>query len=210
MALRHWHGTITLVTLLMACATISVAQTQPAPEPQPSQAPSAQAPSDQAQSTPVKAVQKHPGQPCISVAQAATESSRDVCVSVHVYDVVELPDGTRFLDVCPADVSDEQCRFTLLSLSADRDDVGDLRRYRNQEIEVRGTVRSMHGRMGIIISHVRQFSGGPEKFRPNPRLLRGFNGQSDRMPVHDPNLAPAGHHRSFMNTREQETVQRKP
>jgi hypothetical protein len=135
-----------------------------------------------------------------------------MCISAHVYDVVELADGTRFLDVCPADLPDEQCRFTLLSLRIDRDDVGDLRRYRNQNIQVRGTVRSMHGRMGIIISHVRQFSGGPEKFRPNPRLLRDFNGQSDRMPVRDPNLAPSGHHRSFMNTRDQEplTTAQKP
>jgi hypothetical protein len=64
----------------------------------------------------------------------------------------------------------------------------------------------MHGRMGMVISHMRQFSGGPEKFRPNPRLLKGFNGQSDRMPVHDPNLSSTGHHRSFMDTHKQESL----
>jgi hypothetical protein len=127
-------------------------------------------------------------------------------VEAHVYNVVELVDGTRFLDVCPGAVPDEECRFVLLSRAGDRDEVGDLRRFRDQDIRLRGTLRSMHGRLGIVISHARQFNGGPEKFRPNPRLLREFNGQSDEMPIRDPNLAAAGHHRSFMNNQVRETV----
>jgi hypothetical protein len=151
---------------------------------------------------------KHVGRPCVPVSDAAqaTNQNKDICVSAHVFAVVELADGTRFLDVCPADLPDEQCRFTLVSLRGDRDDVGDLRKYRDQEVEVRGIVRATHGRMGMVISHVRQFSGGPEKFKPNPKLLRDFNGQSDRMPVRDPNLASSGRHRSFMNTSEKEEL----
>jgi hypothetical protein len=149
---------------------------------------------------------KHSGRSCVSVEEAANDPNRDICVSAHVFDVVELADGTRFLDVCPAGQPDGQCRFTLVSLRADRDDVGDLRKYRDQQVEVRGVVRATHGRMGIVISHVRQFSGGPEKFKPNPRLLRDFNGQSDKMPVRDPNLASSGHHRSFMNTADKEEL----
>ena len=191
----NWRRIMLFATLLSAGAAVSAQEKQTVP---------------QAESQPAPQKGKHPGKPCLPAAEAASEPSqninKDICVSAHVYDVVELADGTRFLDVCPTDVPDEQCRFTLLSPRADRDDVGDLRRYRNQNIEVRGTVRSMHGRMGIVISHVRQFSGGPEKFRPNPKLLRNFNSQSDRMPVRDPNLSPSGHHRSFMNTRDQEPL----
>lgn len=145
---------------------------------------------------------KHAGRACVPVAEAASQPNlnKDICVSAHVFDVVELADGTRFLDVCPANVPDEQCRFTLLSLRADREDVGDLRKYRDQEVQVRGIVHATHGRMGIVISHIRQFSGGPEKFKPNPKLLRDFNGQSDRMPVRDPNLTSSGRHRGFMNS----------
>jgi hypothetical protein len=146
------------------------------------------------------------GRPCVPISEAASQPQKDICVSAHVFDVVESSNGTRFLDVCPADVPDDQCRFTLVSLRADRDDVGDLRKYRNQDVAVRGVVRATHGRMGIVISHVRQFSGGPEKFRPNPKLLRDFNGQSDRMPVHDPNLASSGRHRGFMNTSDREEL----
>ena len=144
------------------------------------------------------------GRTCLHIADALHQPNKDICLSAHVYNVVELADGTRFLDVCPADMPDDQCRFTLLSLRADRDDVGDLRKYRDQEVTVRGVVRATHGRMGIQISHIRQFSGGPEKFRPNPKLLRDFNGQSDRMPVRDPNLAPTGRHRGFMNSNDKE------
>ena len=149
---------------------------------------------------------KHTGRPCVSVEDAAKDPNRDICVSAHVFAIVELADGTRFLDVCPAEKPDDQCRFTFVSLRADRDDVGDLRKYRDQQVEVRGVVRATHGRMGIVISHVRQFSGGPEKFKPNPKLLRDFNGQSDKMPVRDPNLASSGHHRSFMNTADKEEL----
>jgi len=159
-----------------------------------------------AQTTPAKL----DGRTCLPIADAVRQPNKDICVSAHVYDVVELADGTRFLDVCPADVPDDQCRFTLLSVRADRDDVGDLRKYRDQEVTVRGVVRATRGRMGIQISHIRQFTGGPEKFRPNPKLLRDFNGQSDRMPVRDPNLAGSGRHRSFMNTADRESLPAEP
>jgi hypothetical protein len=143
---------------------------------------------------------------CLTVAQAAQQPNQEICVSAHVYDVVEVGDGTRFLDLCPPDQADAECRFTILSLPADHDDIGDLRRYRDQDVQVRGIVRSTHGRMGIVLSHLRQFTGGPEKFRPNPRLVRGFNGQTDRPPVRDPNLAPTGRHRSFMDHRDEEPL----
>jgi hypothetical protein len=93
-----------------------------------------------------------------------------------------------------------------MSLATDRQEIGDLRRYRDQDVVVRGIVRSTHGRMGIVISRLRQFHGGPEKFRPNPRLLHGFDAESSRRPIRDPNLASSGRRRSFMNTRDQESL----
>lgn len=144
---------------------------------------------------------------CIPITDAAAtpiSAKQEVCVTAHIYEVVELADGTRFLDVCPPEVKDENCRFLLMSIREDRETVGDLSRYRDQDVTVRGRLLAMHGRMGMVISHKRQFSGGPEKFKPNPRLLNGFSAQSGRMPVRDPNLAPSGHHRSFMNTSEKE------
>ena len=131
-------------------------------------------------------------------------------MSAHVYDVVQLPDGSQLLDICAPDVPDDQCKFLLVSLREDREDVGELSRYRNQNLKVRGIVRSMHGRMGIVLSHLRQFSGGAEKFKPNPQLLHGFNGQTDQMPVRDPNLRASGRHRSFTDAREKETIPATP
>jgi hypothetical protein len=127
------------------------------------------------------------GKSCLAVDDAAqpANANQDRCVHAHVYDVVELSDGTRFLDVCPPDIKDDQCRFTLLSLPADRGEMGDL---------------------GIVLSNLRQFHGGPEKFRPNPRLLRGFDAESSRRPIRDPNLSSSGRHRAFMNSHEQEVL----
>jgi hypothetical protein len=142
---------------------------------------------------------------CITADAATRLVNKDVCVTAHIYDVVELPDGTRFLDVCTPETPDERCRFTVMSLSEDRDEVGELRKYRDMDVQIRGIVRPMHGRAGMMLSHVRQLYGGPPKFKPNPRLMRGFNADQSRTAISDPNLRSQGGRRAFMNSREQET-----
>jgi hypothetical protein len=142
----------------------------------------------------------------VSADEATRLVDKDVCVSAHIYDVVELPDGTRYLDVCSPQTPDEKCRFTIVSLWEDRDEVGELRKYRDMDVQVRGIVRPMHGRAGMLLSHARQFYGGPPKFKPNPRLARGFNAAQSRPPINDPNLRSQGAGRAFMNTREKEML----
>jgi hypothetical protein len=146
---------------------------------------------------------------CVTPDEAASRLHKDVCLAAHVYSVVQLPDGTRFLDVCSPETPDESCRFTVVSLRDDRAEVGDLGGYREKDVEIRGTVEPMHGRSGMVLSHARQFSGGPPKFRPNPRLLRGFSGDQDKPPISDPNLRRQGGHRAFMNQKDQEPMPRK-
>jgi hypothetical protein len=143
--------------------------------------------------------------PCVTADQAAQMVNKDVCISAHVYDVVELPDGTRFLDVCSPDTTDDKCRFTVVSLWEDREDVGELRKYRDMDVQIRGLVQPMHGRAGMVLSHARQFNGGPPKFKPNPMLAHGFSADQGRTPVSDPNLHSQGGRRAFMNTRDQES-----
>jgi hypothetical protein len=144
--------------------------------------------------------------PCVPAGQAAQLLNKDICVSAHIYDVVQLPDGTRFLDVCSPQTSDEQCRFTVVSYQEDHAEVGELKKYRDMDVEIRGIVQPMHGRAGMVLSHARQFYGGPPKFRPNPALARGFSAEQERPPVNDPNLRSQGGRRAFMNTRDQETL----
>ena len=147
--------------------------------------------------------------PCVTADQAAQMLKKDVCISAHVYEVVELPDGTRFLDVCSPQTPDDQCRFTVVSLPEDREEVGELRKYRNANVEIRGIVQPMHGRAGMVLSHSRQFYGGPPRFKPNPLLARGFTADQERPPISDPNLRPQRGRRAFMNTKDQETLPRK-
>ncbi len=143
---------------------------------------------------------------CVPPEQAAQMLNKDICISAHIYEVVELVNGERFLDVCSPDTLDEKCRFTIVSLPEDRGEVGELTRYRDRDIQIRGMVQPMHGRAGIMLSHARQFNGGPPKFKPNPLLARGFNAEENRPPVRDPNLRSQGGRRSFMNTRDRETL----
>jgi hypothetical protein len=142
---------------------------------------------------------------CVTADEATKLVNKDVCITAHIYDVVELPDGTRFLDVCTPETPDERCRFTVMSLREDRDEVGELRKYRDMDVRIRGIVRPMHGRAGMMLSHARQFYGGSPKFKPNPRLIRGFNADQSRPAIGDPNLRSQGGRRAFMNSRERET-----
>lgn len=144
--------------------------------------------------------------PCVPADQAALMLNKDICVSAHIYEVVELIDGTRFLDVCSPDTPDDKCRFTVMSLREDRGEVGELTKYRDMNVQIRGIVQPMHGRAGMLLSHARQFYGGPPKFKPNPMLARGFNAEESRPPVRDPNLRSQGSRRAFMNTRDQEPL----
>ncbi len=143
---------------------------------------------------------------CVPPDAVSTLTNKNVCVEVHVYDVVELSDGTRFLDVCSPDTPDEQCKFTIVSLREDREDVGALLKYRDADVHVRGIAQPMHGRYGMLLSHARQFYGGPPKFKPNPKLLHGFSGEQSKPPIADTNLRSQGGHRAFMNSRDQETL----
>ena len=124
---------------------------------------------------------------------------------------VTAEEATKLIDkdVCAPLTPDEQCRFTIISLWEDREDVGELRKYRDMNVQVRGIVRPMHGRAGMVVSHARQFYGGPPRFRPNPKLARGFNAEESRPPIRDPNLRAQGGGRSFMNSRDRETLPRK-
>jgi hypothetical protein len=143
--------------------------------------------------------------PCVTADEASSFLNKDICVSAHIYDVVTLPDGNRFLDVCSPLTPDEKCQFTIMSLWEDQEEVGELRKYRDMDVHVRGIVRPMHGRAGMMLSHARQFNGGPPRFKPNPKLLRGFNADQERPAVNDPNLRSQGTRRTFMNSRDQET-----
>lgn len=143
---------------------------------------------------------------CFSADQATRMINKDVCINVHVYDVVQLDDGTRFLDVCSPDTPDDRCRFTIVSLWQDRGQVGELQQYRDQNVRIRGLVEPMDQRFGMMLSERRQFYGGPPKFRPNPLLAHGFGAEQSRPAVRDPNLSHHGGRRSFMNSRMQETL----
>ncbi|QNI33002.1 hypothetical protein H7849_03200 [Alloacidobacterium dinghuense] len=139
------------------------------------------------------------GKTCYSPEDALAHQNKDICVSAHVYDVVELADGTRFLDVCSPETPDDKCRFTVMSANGDRKTVGDLNQYRERDIQVRGVVRPFAGRAEILLSDARQFHGGAEKFRPNPALLHGFSAEDGRTAFTDPALK-SGKHRSVFQT----------
>ncbi len=139
------------------------------------------------------AVTAFASRPCFSPDEALAHTDKDVCVTAHVYEVVESPDGIRYLDVCKPEVADGACHFTVISLPVDRKEVGDLDSYRDQDIHIRGVVHTMHGQSTIVLSHARQFKDGAEKFRPNPALMAGFSADSGRTAFKDPALTAHRH-----------------
>src|ERR1035437_9434277 len=133
-----------------------------------------------------------PPKPCVTADEATKLVNKDVCVSTHIYDVVELPDGTRFLDVCTPETPDEKCRFTIVSRGEDSKEVGELRKYRDMNVQVRGIVRPMHGRAGMVLSHARQFYGGAPQIKHNPTPGGGGHAAPGRPPAYEPHPRSPG------------------
>ena len=134
--------------------------------------------------------------PCYSPEEAAAHAGKEICLSAHVYDVAEDPDGTRYLDVCKPGSPDESCRFSVVSLAQDRATVGPLTKLAMQDVQLRGTVRAIGGRSLILLSDQRQLHDGPEKFRPNPELMRGFSAGTADTAFHDPAMNTRRHSKS--------------
>jgi hypothetical protein len=137
---------------------------------------------------------------CHPASEAARYTGKDICITAHIYDIAQLRDGTRFLDTCSPETSDEDCRFTIASLPQDRREAGNLESLPGRDIELRGVVHSVNQRSLIYLSNARQLHGGPEKFRPNPALLRGFSAEDGKTPVHDPSLSGNRHFSVFRAT----------
>ena len=127
--------------------------------------------------------------PCYTPDEAADHAGKEICLSAHIYDVVENADGTRYLDVCKPDTPGESCRFTIVSMAGDRKDVGALDAIREQDVHLRGTVHAMHGQAIMLLSNARQFRDGPEKFHPNPELISGFSAGSAGTAFRDPSMS---------------------
>ena len=133
--------------------------------------------------------------PCVTPDEASELVNKDVCISAHVYDVVELPDGTRFLDICSPDTPDEQCRFTIVSPRDDRREAGELRKYRDVDVHVRGIVQPMRERASMTLSHARRVLRWAAKVPAESGCFRpGFDGQKRQAsrPSKDLNPASAG------------------
>ena len=134
--------------------------------------------------------------PCYSPEEAASHAGKEICLSAHVYDVAEDPDGTRYLDVCKPGSPDESCRFAVVSLAQDRTTVGSLTGLAMQDVQLRGTVRAVGNHALILLSDQRQHHDGPEKFRPNPELMKGFSAGAADTAFHDPAMNTRRHSKS--------------
>lgn len=131
---------------------------------------------------------------CYGPEDALRHLNQDACISAHVYDVVQLTDGTRLLDVCSPQTPDRDCIFSIVSLREDRKEVGDLDSFKGKDIQIRGVIHSFNDQAAIVLSNSRQFHGGPEKFRPNPELIRGFSAEDGKSAFEDPAFKSSGHH----------------
>jgi hypothetical protein len=116
---------------------------------------------------------------CLVPNEALAHIGKNVCVTAHVYRVVDAADGTHFLDVCSPRTADIDCHFFIVSFSADEKSVGDLQGLVHQTIHIRGTVHTVQGRAEIVLSRKQQLHGGKEKFHPNPQLVKSFSAENE-------------------------------
>ena len=117
---------------------------------------------------------------CIAPNDARNKIGKDVCVTAHIYRVVDTTAGIHFLDVCSPQTADADCHFLLLSLERDRKSVGNLQSLVGKSIRIRGTVHKIAGHAAIVLSNRRQLQGGKEHFHPNPQLIEKFSAQNGK------------------------------
>lgn len=115
---------------------------------------------------------------CLPPNDAQKHSGKDICVTAHIYRIVDAPHGIHFLDVCSPQTADADCHFFLLSMDRDRKEVGDLHRLIGRTLDIRGTPRMVQGRAEIVLHDRRQLHGGKEPFHPNPRLTKSFSAEN--------------------------------
>ena len=115
---------------------------------------------------------------CLVPNETLAHVNKNVCVTAHVYRVVDAANGTHFLDVCSPQTSDVDCHFFIVSFSQDEKSVGDLQSLLHQTIHINGTVHTIQGRAAIVLSSKQQLRGGKEKFHPNPQLVKSFSAEN--------------------------------
>lgn len=115
---------------------------------------------------------------CIAPEDALQHVNKDVCVTAHIYRVVNAAQDIHFLDVCSPQTSDADCHFFIVNFNEDKKSVADIQKLVNQDIHIRGTVHTVQGRAEIVLSNQQQLHGGKEKFHPNPRLPKSFSAEN--------------------------------
>lgn len=115
---------------------------------------------------------------CLVPNETLAHINKSVCVTAHVYRVVDAANGTHFLDVCSPQTADIDCHFFIVSFPEDEKSLGDLQALAHQTIRIRGTVHTVQGRAEIILSSKQQLHGGKEKFHPNPELVKSFSAEN--------------------------------
>ena len=130
---------------------------------------------------------------CTALDDGQLRPSHDACVAAHVYNVVTVENGTRFLDLCSPETADAGCRFSIVSYSADRTSVGNLELLRNTNVEVRGAIQKFGTRYLMVLNDDGQLHHRAPHFRPDPRLLSGFSA-ADSQPQNAPELKVNFHH----------------
>jgi hypothetical protein len=113
--------------------------------------------------------------PACSSTEATLHASTDACVTGHVFDIVTVEGGTRFLDLCSPDTPDNACHFSIVSYRKDSRKVGDLEQLRGKDIAIRGALLSHDQRLVLVLNDQRQLHGGVPRFTPDARLVHGLS-----------------------------------
>ena len=103
---------------------------------------------------------------CISIQETGQHIGETRCVTGKVIRVKVGVKGVHFLDFCE---DQPACPFTVVVFGNDLKDVGDVRRLAGRTIEIRGALKLYDGRPEMILSHIRQITGGAAMIPPLPK-----------------------------------------
>jgi hypothetical protein len=103
---------------------------------------------------------------CIPFTDAPQHLGESRCVKGKVVNIGESKSGSLYLNFCE---DYKKCAFAVVVFPSALKDVGDVRKLKDQDIEIFGKITEWRGRTEMVLRELRQLKGEAAKIPPIPK-----------------------------------------
>ena len=103
---------------------------------------------------------------CIPFTEAPDHLGETRCVKGKVVNIGESKSGSLYLNFCE---DYKKCAFAVVVFPSALKNVGDVRKLKDQDIEIFGKITEWRGRTEMVLRELRQLKGEAAKIPPIPK-----------------------------------------